>query len=75
MSQLIERSCLETGFPGKSEVSFSPSKLHVILFLFFNIFYSLDEGRGKGDIFSNRFGLHNIRDLMRGFPAVHDISH
>lgn len=48
--QLIERSCLETGFPGKSEVGFSPSKLHVILFLFFNIFYSL-----KGRYFLESF--------------------
>lgn len=75
MSQLIERSCLETGFSGKSEVCFSPSTLHVFPFLFFNTFYSLDEGRGRGKIFSNRSGLHNIQDLMCGFPAVHDISH
>lgn len=75
MSQLIEHSCLETGFSGKSEDCFSPCTLHVFPFLFFNIFYSLDEGRGRGEIFSNRSGLHNIQDLMRGFPAVHDISH
>lgn len=49
VSPLIECSCLERGFPEKSEASFSLSKLRVIPFLLLTIFYGLGTGREKGD--------------------------
>lgn len=76
MSRLIECSCLETGFLKKSEVVFFLSKLQVIPFLF-NIFYSLDEGSEKRGYFLECFLDFTAFEVlfMRGFPAVHDISH
>lgn len=73
VSPLIECSCLERGFPEKSEASFSLSKLRVIPFLLLTIFYGLGEKRET--TCSHGFGLHNTRVLFtRGFPALRDIS-
>lgn len=55
VSQPIERSCLETSFPEKFDVGFSLSERRVIPFLLFNIFYSLDEGREKGEYLFESF--------------------